>query len=78
MLLVFAERSALLREPSTRGVTSPIDLDLHTGARGYRCWPLPPAGEGATPPVAPPTSCVRRWGGCATRGQLTVRADSGF
>ena len=39
------------------------------------------ARAGPTPPVAPPTSCVRRWGGCATagaRGQLTVRADSGF
>ena len=23
---------------------------------------------GPTPPVAPPTSCVRRWGGCATAG----------
>ena len=35
-----------------------------------------PAAEGrATPPVAPPTSCVN-YGGA--RGQLTVRADSGF
>ena len=25
-------------------------------------------GPGRTPPVAPPTSCVRRWGGCATVG----------
>ena len=26
------------------------------------------ARAGPTPPVAPPTSCVRRWGGCATAG----------
>ena len=34
---------------------------------------------GPTPPAAPPTSSVRRWGGLR-RGysQLTVRADSGF
>ena len=25
-------------------------------------------GPAPTPPVAPPTSCVRRWGGCATAG----------
>ena len=34
-----------------------------------------------TPLGAPPTSCARRWDGCArpgARGQLTVRADSGF
>ena len=54
-----------------------------------RCWPSPPARgadvscarAGPTPPAAPPTSCVRPWAGCATagaRGQLTVRADSGF
>ena len=31
--------------------------------------------------MALPTSCVKRWGGwryCGARGQLTVRADSGF
>ena len=52
----------------------------YTGARGYH--PLlaiaagtgealmsrPCARAGPTPPVAPPTSCVRRWGGCATAG----------
>ena len=42
-------------------------------------WAMPRAEP--TPPAAAPTSCGRRWGGCATpgpRGQLTVRADSGF
>ena len=57
------------------------------GSPAAICWPLPPAPARSdvpqlreTPPVAPPTSCVRRWGGCATgaNGQLTVRADSGF
>ena len=43
-----------------------------------RCWPSPPAPatcvmvrlrEGPpTPLAAPPTSCARRWGGCATPG----------
>ena len=35
----------------------------------------------ANTPAAPPTSCGRRWGGCATPvpgDNLTVRADSGF
>ena len=41
-----------------------------------RCWPSPPAPAtccwpacaraGPTPPAALPTSCVKRWGGCAT------------
>ena len=38
-------------------------------------------GPGQTPPVAPPTSCVRRWGGCATAGpgdNSRCGADSGF
>ena len=37
--------------------------------------------DGPTPPAAPPTSCVKRWDGCATEGangRLTLRADSGF
>ena len=67
---------------------------LHRSARGYtRYWPSPPAPAtccwpacarelaGQHRPRTLPTSCVKRWGGCATcgaRGQLTVRADSGF
>ena len=56
-----------------------------------RCWPSPPAPAtccwpacaraGPTPPAALPTSCGRRWDGCATagaNGRLTLRADSGF
>ena len=65
----------------------------YTGARGYhpllavaagarRRADVPPArGPRQHRPRRLPTSCVRRWGGCATagaRGQLTVRADSGF
>ena len=41
----------------------------YTGKRGYH--PSPPAGDvliGPTPPAAPPTSCGRRWDGCATPG----------
>ena len=52
----------------------------YTGARGYHPLLAIAAGTGEvlmsrlregranTPPVAPPTSCVRRWGGCATAG----------
>ena len=47
----------------------------YTGARGYHPLLAIAAGTGEgraeggpTPPVAPPTSCVRRWGGCATVG----------
>ena len=51
----------------------------YTGARGYHPLLAIAAGTGevlmsrlregrATPPVAPPTSCVRRWGGRATAG----------
>ena len=56
----------------------------YTGKRGYHPLLAVAAGTGdvlmraaPTPPAAP---CERRWGGCATpgRGQLTVRADSGF
>ena len=56
-----------------------------------RCWPSPPAPAtccwpacaraGPTPPAALPTSCVETVGRvryCGARGQLTVRADSGF
>ena len=47
----------------------------YTGARGYRRADGPPArGPGQHRPRLL-TSCVKRWGGCAT-GQ-TVRADSG-
>ena len=51
----------------------------YTGARGYHPLLAIAAGTGevlmsrlregrATPPAAPPTSSVRRWGGCATAG----------
>ena len=51
----------------------------YTGARGYHPLLATAAGTGdvlmsrlregrATPPAAPPTSCGRRWGGCATAG----------
>ena len=51
----------------------------YTGARGYHPLLAVAAGTGdalmarlregrATPPAAPPTSCVRRWGGCAAAG----------
>ena len=64
----------------------------YTGARGYHPLLAVAAGTGdvlmarlregrAHPPAAPPTSCVKRWGGCATAepgANLTVRADSGF
>ena len=39
------------------------------------------ARAGPTPPAAPPTSCGRRWDGCATPGPTDdsrLRADSGF
>ena len=40
---------------------------LSSAARGGGRDPADGAGEGrATPPAAPPTSCVRRWRGCAT------------
>ena len=60
----------------------------YTGARGYRCWPLPPApsevlmsrlreGRANTARGAAHQTVGRvRYGGA--RGQLTVRADSGF
>ena len=45
-----------------------------------RCWPWPPAPAtcrcpgcaraAPTPPGAPPTSCARRWAGCATPGPV--------
>ena len=39
----------------------------YTGARGYHpCLVLRLTGP--TPPAAPPTSCVKRWGGFATEG----------
>ena len=49
----------------------------YTGARGYHPLLAVAAGAvdvlmarlreaGPTPPAAPPTSCVKRWGGCAT------------
>ena len=49
----------------------------YTGARGYHPLLAVAAGTGdvlmarlreggPTPPAAPPTSCVKRWGGCAT------------
>ena len=60
----------------------------YTGARGYHPLLAVAAGTGdvlmarragPTPPAALPTSCVKRWGGCATAElELTMRADSGF
>ena len=67
------------------GLLLPATLARHLGLRELvdHHLDLGCARAGPTPPVAPPTSCVRRWGGCAAlrcgaRGQLTVRADSGF
>ena len=65
----------------------------YTGTRGYHPLLAIAAGTGdvqmarlresagPTPPAAPPTSCARRWAEvryAGARGQLTVRADSGF
>ena len=53
------------------------------GAGPATCWCLGCARAGPTPLGAPPTSCVRRWAGCAMAGPVgnspfTMRADSGF
>ena len=62
------------RLAANAGLLLPAALARHLGLRELvdRHLDLGCARAGPTPPVAPPTSCVRRWAGALRRGQGTT------